>query len=145
MRKISFAAFALALSIGAALAAASRNDSAVLSTDATFENRVRESVVATCFNISSEAITGLSGTMPIALHLKRANYCQTVLASPDSFKQIFADAVATDANVLADATQGGTVVLTSGPGNVATQAALVTDAHIDTAVSSQFNGFLTVP
>jgi len=143
MRKIAFAAFALTLSIGAAFAAASRNDSAVLSTDTTFQNRVRESLVATCFNISSEAVTGLSGTMPIALHLKRANYCQTVLASPDSFKQIFADAVATDANVLADATQAGTVALTSA--NVAAQAALATDAHIDTAVSSQFNGFLTVP
>ena len=143
MRKIALAAFALVLSIAAALAAASRNDSAVLSTDTTFENRVRESLVATCFNISSEAITGLSGTMPVALHLKRANYCSLVLAAPDSFKQIFSDAVATDANVLSDATAAGTISLTTG--NVAAQAALVTDAHIDTAVSSQFNGFLTVP
>ncbi len=126
MRKIAFAAFALALSINPALAAASHNDSAVLST-----------------NISAEAITGLAGTTPIAVHLKRANYCATVLAAPDSFKVLFALTAATDANVLADATQAGTVVLTSG--NVAAQAALVTDAHIDAAVAGELPAYLAVP
>ena len=65
------------------------------------------------------------------------------MVSPETYKVLFADMIATDANVLADATQAGTVALTSG--NVATQAALVTDAHMDAAVSSEFNTFLVLP
>jgi hypothetical protein len=144
MRKIAFAAFfALALSVGAALAAASHNDSAVLSTDTTYQNRVKVALVAACVNISAEVITGLTGATPIAVHLKRANYCATVLAAPDSFKVLFALTVATDANVLADATQGGTVALTAG--NVAAQAALTTDPHLDAAVAGQLPAYLAVP
>ncbi len=143
MRKIAFAAFALALSINPALAAASHNDSAVLSTDTAYQNRVKVSLVTACVNIAAEAITGLTGTVPIAVHLKKANYCALVLASPDTFKVIFALTVATDVNVLADATQAGTVALTST--NVAAQAALTTDAHIDSAVAGQLPAYLAVP
>jgi hypothetical protein len=63
--------------------------------------------------------------------------------APDAYKVLFANTVATDANVSGDATVAGTVPLTTG--NVATQAALVTDAHIDNAISSQFNSFFRTP
>jgi len=143
MRRIIFAGFALAFAICGAFGAASLSDSAILASEPTFENRVRESLVSTCISVSSEAITGLTGTMPIAVHLKRANYCVSVLAAPDSFKTLFSFSVATDASVLADATVNGTVVLTSG--NVAAQAALATDAHIGSAISGQLPAYIGVP
>jgi hypothetical protein len=57
--------------------------------------------------------------------------------------QLFSNAVATDASVIGDATQAGTVALTAG--NRAAQSALVTDAHIDTAIASMFNSFIREP
>jgi len=45
-----------------------------------------------------------------------------------------------DTNVLNAATQNGTVALTTG--NVATQAALVTDAILTTAIATAFNYFI---
>jgi len=63
--------------------------------------------------------------------------------APDTFKILFAMNVANDASVIADATVNGTVVLTTG--NVATQAALVTDAHMDTAISGEFNAYFRTP
>jgi len=57
-----------------------------------------------------------------------------------AYVTLFANAVATNATVLSDATQAGTVVLTTG--NVAAQAALVTDAHIDAAIAGMFNAFI---
>lgn len=115
---------------------ASRADSAVLASDPTFQNRVRESLVSACQNIATEGWT-------VAFHRERAKFAAQVVASPDSFKTTFAVLCATDTNVLADATQGGTVALTSA--NVATQAALVTDAHLDAAISSEFNTFIVEP
>lgn len=136
MRKIVFAAFALICSAVSALAAASHSDSAVLSSDPSFQNRTRESLLAACISIANEGFAILN-------HKKRADFCAAVVLTPESYKVLFADMIATDTNVLADATQAGTVVLTTG--NVATQAALVTDAHMDAAVSSEFNTFLVLP
>jgi hypothetical protein len=65
------------------------------------------------------------------------------LQQPDSYKTMFSMSVATDLNCINDATASGTVTLTAG--NTAAQAALVTDAHIDTAISGQYNAFLTLP
>lgn len=138
MRKIAFAAFALALSVGTALAAASHNDSAVLSTDTTYQNRVQESALALCVQtvVSEDPRT-------VVNHKQRAAFCQLVVSAPATFKVLFAATTATDTTVLADATQAGTVALTTG--NVAAQAALVTDAHIDNAVAAEFNTFLVLP
>src|SRR6266849_4450394 len=116
--------------------AASRADSAVLASDPTFQNRVRESLVAACQAIAGEGFT-------VAFHRERSRFAAQVVEAPDSFKTTFAILCATDTNVLADATQAGTVVLTSG--NVAAQAALVTDAHLDAAISAEFNTFIVEP
>lgn len=116
--------------------AATRSDSYILSTDVNFQNRVRTSLVAACISIKNEGVG-------VAFHRERETYLVAVMNQPDSFKTLFANSVATDASVIADATAAGTVTLTSG--NVATQAALVTDAHIDTAIASQFNSFFRTP
>jgi hypothetical protein len=115
---------------------ASYNDQQQLSGDATFQNRVRQSLMKTCISIASEG-------WAVAFHRERATYAASVVASADTFKLIFSQSVATDATVISDATQAGTVALTGG--NVAAQAALVTDAHIDAAISSQFNTFFRCP
>jgi len=115
---------------------ASRNDQYVLSTDTGFQNRVRTSMLVQCTNVMFEAWT-------VPFHRERQTFAVQVLNSPDSYKLIFANTVAGDAVVIADATQNGTVALTSG--NVATQALLVTDAHIDSAVTGQYNNFFRTP
>ena len=114
--------------------AASLSDQAVLSTDPTFISRVRQSMIATCIAISSEAVS-------TGYHYARARFVVEVMNNPDSFKGLFAGSVATDASVIDDATQGGTVILTAA--NIAAQAARVTDAHITNAISGQFNSFFS--
>lgn len=117
--------------------AASRADQAVLASDTTFQNRVRQSMVAACVSISNEGWAGG------AIHKQRTEEATRIINNPDSFKQLFAVSVATDASVIADATAGGTIALTAA--NVAAQAALVTDAHMDNAVSAEFNSFFLPP
>jgi hypothetical protein len=137
MRKLLLAAALLLSPIAAeAQAAASHGDQALLSADPTFQNRVKESLAASCVAIANEGFA-------VVNHKKRADYCAGVLAAPDSFKVIFAVTVATDTNVIADATASGTLPLT--PANAAAQGALVSDAHIDAAISSEFNAFLLLP
>lgn len=116
--------------------AASYSDQQFLAGDATFQNRVRQSLITACQSIKSEAVT-------VAFHRERETFLVAVTNQPDLYKLIFAQAAATNASVIADATQAGTVVLTGA--NVAAQAALVTDAHIDTAISSDFNSFFRTP
>ena len=115
------------------------SDQAVLAANAAFISRVQESLVATCVAIQSEATS-------TAYHYSRARFATQVMqqmaTQPTQWPQAFAFSVATDANVISDATAAGTVTLTSG--NVATQQALITDAHINAAVSGQFNSFFNV-
>jgi hypothetical protein len=128
----------LAASVANAQGAASHSDSAVLSTDPTYQNRVQESLLAYCVQtvVSEDPRT-------VVNHKQRATLCELAVTSPASFKTLFAATTATDTTILADATQAGTVALTSG--NVAAQAALATDAHIDNAVAAEFNTFLLLP
>lgn len=119
--------------------AAGRNDMYQLSQDPVFQNRVQASLLAACVAIANEG-------WAVPFHRERATFAAQVLSSNGSqatYVTLFANAVATDANVIADATQAGTVALT--PANRATQALLVTDAHIDNAISGQFNSFIREP
>jgi hypothetical protein len=93
-------------------------------------------MIAACISIKNEAVT-------VAFHRERETFVVACTNQPDTFKLIFAQSVATNASVIGDATVGGTVPLTSG--NAATQAALVTDAHVDAAISSNFNSFFRTP
>lgn len=117
--------------------AASRSDMYLLSQDATFQHRVQASLLSSCVAISNEAWS--------ALHRARQNFVVQILSSPAALTgwvTLFTSMVATDTSVIADATQAGTVVLTGA--NTAAQAALVTDAHIDSAISAEFNAFLSI-
>ena len=111
--------------------AASRSDQALIASDPTFQNRVRQSMVAAAFAVYNEG-------WAVVFHRARAARCQVILNDfADTLKGRYAMGVTTDTSVIADATVGGTVAITSG--NAAAQAALVTDAHIDAAISAQFN------
>lgn len=116
--------------------AASYNDQQFLAADATFQNRVRQSLIAACIAIKSEG--GV-----VAFHRERETYVAAVMNGADNFKLIFAQAVAANVTVISDATQSGTVILSGA--NAAAQAALVTDAHIDAAISGDFNSFFRTP
>ncbi len=116
--------------------AVSYNDKALLAADPSFQSRVRQSLIAACVSIKNEAAS-------TAFHRERETFLVGVMNSPESYKTLFSNAVANDASVISDATAAGTVVLTGA--NTSTQAALVTDAHIDTAVSSAFNSFFRTP
>lgn len=110
--------------------AASLNDQGLLSTDPGFIQRVRTAVIAAAVAISNEgAVTN---------HVLRDGVAVQVLANPDIWKVLFSAAVATDITVSGQATAGNTVLTAS---NLATQAALVTDAAINNAVSSMWNSF----
>ena len=115
---------------------ASYNDSYILSTDTTFQNRVRSALIHECVLIEKEG-------WDVPFHQERETFAAQAMNSPDTYKTIFANSIATDINVLDDATQGGTVVLT--PSNVAAQAALVADGDISNAVTAQFNTFFRTP
>jgi hypothetical protein len=109
-------------------------DSAVLGANATFQGRVQASLLAACVSIASEG--------NIVDHPARLQLVHAILASAASLSDhvtMLALSVAIDAAVISDATQAGTVALTTT--NVPTQQALVTDVHINAAVSAQFNAY----
>jgi hypothetical protein len=115
---------------------ASYSDQVFLSSDPQFQNRVRQSLINFSITTKGEATT-------VAYHRERETYAVSVLGNPDLFKVVTAQAVAANSAVIADATVGGTVVLTSA--NAAAQAALVTDPHIDTAISNGYNSYFRTP
>lgn len=119
--------------------AATRSDMYQLSQDTTFQHRVQAALIAACISISNEG-------WAVPFHRERAQFCTQVLASPGgtpNYVQLFSNTVSTDAACIGAATTAGTVPLTTG--NVAAQAANVTDAQIDAAIAAEFNAFIRVP
>ncbi len=116
--------------------AATYADKDILTTDVNFQKRVRQSLIQQAANIMTETVT-------VAFHRERSRYASAVLNAPLNFLTLFTGVVANDGVVISDATAAGTVTLTSG--NVAAQAALVTDGHIDNAISANFNSFFLTP
>jgi hypothetical protein len=112
------------------------NDKYILSTDPTFGNRVMAGLTQLCTFIGNEG-------WGINFHRERQRYASGVLNAPLSFKAMFVNAAANDTSVINDATVNGTVALIAG--NVATQAALITDVHIDGALQNAFNAFFPTP
>src|SRR6266576_1942749 len=113
--------------------AVTHKDRYTLSTDPTFKTRVQAALVAACVSIANEGWS-------VAFHRERSDRAANILSGPSSpldWVQLFTNSVATDTTCISDATAAGTVALTSA--NVAAQAALVTDAHIDSAISAEFN------
>ena len=127
------------------MAPVSRNDEYILSTDPGFRNRVQEALVAAAVAITNEARTVPAGFPAWAVadyYEKRASLAARVQVSPAGLAAEFANMVAADANVINDATAVGTVPLTAG--NVAAQALLVTDAHLDAAIAGVFNAAIAL-
>lgn len=116
--------------------AVSYNDKTILGADALFVNRVRAAILA----YANGTVVGEAKTT--AYNNRRYPFAISILNSSDSFKQRFAYVVALDTSVINDATSSGSTALTTG--NVDTQQASVTDAHIDTAVAAAFNSFINV-
>lgn len=112
------------------------NDMQLLANDPTFRDRVKMALVAGCTTIKNEPVT-------TAFHRERETFVVACINSPDTYKILFANAAASDATCVADATVNGTVPLTSG--NVGTQQALVTDAHMLSAMAAAFNTFFRTP
>lgn len=141
MRKTvgAFLFFVVLATASIAQGAASFSDMWNLSQDSTFQDRVQSSLLQAGVAISNEGFT-------VPFHRERAQFFVQILASPTALNaavQEFTATVATDANCIADATQGGTVVLTAS--NRTAQAALVTDAHIAAAVSAEINAYIREP
>lgn len=118
------------------------NDEYQLSLDAVFQNRVQVALIAACVAIGNEDPRSTPS------HRERQTYAQQILNSSVSNNQSayvtqFAQAVATVTAVINDATQNGTVSLTTS--NRAAQAALVLDADINNAVSAVFDTFIRLP
>src|SRR5258708_19294811 len=115
---------------------ASLSDSNVLSGEAGFIGRVRQSMINTANTIKVEAVT-------TAFHRERETYAVAILNAPDNYKQNFANIAAGDASVISDATAAGTVVLTGA--NVVAQALLVTHAPINKAANNHLPPFFRTP
>lgn len=114
-------------------------DSYQLSQDSVFQQRVQAALLTACVNIGNEGWT-------VVFHRERSFFAQQILSATSNqagYFTLFANSVATDPTCLSDATQNATVTLTAG--NRAAQAALITDAHINNAVSAQFNTFIREP
>ena len=95
-----------------------------LSQDALFKNRIQESLagMAQFFYLQTPQVGN------------RRRLATSVLNSPATYVQPFANYIATDSTVINAATQNQTVAITSG--NADAQEALVTDAQINNAVSA---------
>jgi hypothetical protein len=123
--------------------AASFSDASILAGDPTFQARVGAGLLTFAQVVATESPT----TVPF--HRERDTLAVQIFTAPlnaqgiNPYSFLFANSVASDANVLADATQSGTVVLTAA--NRAAQAALVTDIHISNAIAAQFNSYVREP
>jgi hypothetical protein len=113
------------------------NDSQILSGDPTFQNRCRQSLIATCLSIKAE------DPMAIPFHRERETFVAAVMNAPDNYKELIAMAVAGGIQVMQSATQNGTTPLTQA--NVAAQQALVPDGQINTAIQNGFNTYFRTP
>jgi hypothetical protein len=121
------------LMLCSAASAQTLSDKGLLPTDATFQRRVQASMLTAAINISSDGLT-------TGINIKRHAQVASIMTSPTLWMVLFAQAVAAeDATIISQATQSGSVALTTG--NLAAQAAMVTDTAINNAVSAVFNSF----
>lgn len=130
------------------------SDSYWLSQSTVFKNRVASGLFQTCANINSEALTGVTGTMPTAVHQARKNQVATIL-NPANFANWLTQFVSACAN---DTSTGGVIQLatvsatnyvaitTAGQGDTVSadgQSPQITTAAILNAISAAFNQFIS--
>jgi len=74
-------------------------DKQLLATDATFQSRVKQALLAACSSIKNEG-------WAVAFHRERETYVGGIMQQPDTYKPIFANVVANEAFVAFVASQG---------------------------------------
>ena len=111
-------------------------DKAILADNATFQNRARQAMLTGCMSIKNEGWS-------VAFHRERETFVVAVVNQADTYKKLFASIMASHGDVAGDATEAGTVTLTTG--NIEAQQALITDSHLDDAVAVAFNLFFRTP
>ena len=129
------------------------SDSYWLAQSGVFKNRVASALFQTCANISSEAVSGVTGTMPNSVHLARKGQVANIL-NPANFTNWltqFTMACANDTSTggviqLATASATAYLAITSGANgdSVAAdgQTPQITTAAILNACSAAFNQFI---
>lgn len=123
--------------------AASFSDANLLAQDPAFQGRVGAGLFTYCQVVGTEG-------WAVPFHRERASFAVQIFnailnaQNVNPYQVQFAHSVAADTTVLADATVGGTIPITS-LGIAATQALLVTDSHISNAIAAQFNSYIRVP
>jgi hypothetical protein len=118
-----------------------RSDQYWLGQSAVFQHMVQASLMSACVAIQSE------NPSTTVFHRERAGYVAQITGSIPAWNdavQRHAFAAAGFTAVINDATANGTVAINSTASGD-TQAPLVTDADLDTAISSQFNTFFRTP
>jgi hypothetical protein len=119
----------------------SLNDMYVLSQNSAYQNRVQAALLQACMAIATEGFA-------VPFHRERQQAIVNYLSSAPTLASavtLFSNTCATDTASIGAATVAATnyVALTSA--NVAAQQALITDAQISNAISSQFNSFIREP
>ena len=120
--------------------AVNRTDMYWLSQDPGFQKRCQTSFMDRCNIVQTEGFS-------VVFHRERSRFAVNSTANPQAFANTMAQVyigTATDSSVIADATAGGITHLVDGA-TAATGGLLVTDAHIDAAISGQFNTWSLQP
>lgn len=115
---------------------ATSTDMVRLAANKTFQDRVLEKLLAACSTIKAEGWT-------VPFHRERETFVVAVVNQPATFKTLFANVVATDASVISDATSNGASPIPATDNDA--YAAAVTDAHIEAAITADFNMFFRTP
>lgn len=132
------------------MATATLSDSYWLSQSTVFKNRVQTALIVFCNTVETEVPTGVTGTMPTSVHLSRTNFLKTI-QNPGSFTNwltLFVNAAASDANLIAAATQASTTYVPITSATIGdTQAAdgqtpIITSTLINNAIAAAFNTFV---
>ena len=126
-----------------------QGDSYWLSQSTVFKARVQTALMLTCEAVSSEAITGITGTMPTTIHAQRKGFGATVLnpANFSSWLGQFTMAAACDSAVISAATLASTnytPITSQATGDAAAaQGGNIPDTTISNAISASFNTFIS--
>jgi hypothetical protein len=126
------------------MAAPTLTDSFWLTQSTNFKNRVQSALLTTCFSINSEATTGITGTMPNAVHAARKNFVAQILnvAQFSNWLTQFVFACSVDSATVTAATGGGSLTTVVTADTAAAQGGPITDAMLDNACSAVFNAFI---
>jgi hypothetical protein len=126
------------------MAAPTLTDSFWLTQSSNFKNRVQSALLTTCAAINSEATTGITGTMPNAVHSARKNFVAQIL-NPVQFSNWmtqFVLACSVDSATVTAATGAASLTSVATADTAAAQSGPITDTMLNNACSAVFNAFI---